>query len=476
MATLNLLDFIFDDENEKRKRSLERAIERQQNRTPLDVEYGLLSSAMRSRTPARADYPEISATLGGLRPREVDAAYEMGRQEGMKAAARSSDIPSVMQLTEDEVFRRGLEGVGRAAMNPDSYRKTFLEPAGQAASTLANRASTLANRASPYVDDFVDVARTGLGSIYTGLTDPSVVEPSEDDTVLQRALKSGVGNIQGGLRFAGDLAALPFDAARDVGMYLGSSAEDPFVPQYIKDAAEAYNLRSQSADAIKAVEKSQEEALKRAKEIIDKREAAPESQVKKEDKPDSVSSDNVSVSDANRAAVNAITNAVSASPQSLLETQVNDGLLGQRAPSELGQQLQDLLVAYGRQQAAQPQLVTADDLAKLRPITPATLLAGARDERVAREKRQEKSKLAQRKLDVEESIARLRRAGSVDNLEYNVLIKASNFGYNSLSKTERDIYNAAIKKPEILQIMEMQGSNPSIASGNTANRFTVTVG
>mgnify|MGYP000161911106 FL=1 len=75
MPTLRLLDFVFGSEDEQRRRSLERAIERQSSRTPSDVEYGLLSSAMRSRTPARSDYPEVSATLGGIRPREVNAAY-----------------------------------------------------------------------------------------------------------------------------------------------------------------------------------------------------------------------------------------------------------------------------------------------------------------------------------------------------------------------------------------------------------------
>lgn len=475
MATFNLLDFVFDDENERRRRSLERAIERQQNRTPADVEYGLLSSAMRSRTPARADYPEVAATLGRLRPREVDAAYEMGRQEGLKAAALSSEIPSVMPLTEDEVIKRGLQGVETAVMNPDSYRRTFLEPASQAASDLANRAS-------PYVDDFVNIAKTGLGSIYTGLTDPSVVEPSEEDTVLQRALRSGVGGIQGGLRFAGDLASLPFDAARDVGMYLGSSAEDPYVPQYIKDAAEAYNIRSEAAAARDAVLEGQADALKRANEIIAQREAALKSGAEKVEKADTARDDAVA-SSATASATKAVMDAASSQPQSLLDTQVGGGLLGQprtsATPSLLSDaatNIQDLLVAYGRQQAAQPQLVTGADLAKLRPITAATLLAGARDEGVAREQRQEKSSLAQRKLDVEESIARLRRAGSVDNLEYNVLMKAQRLGFNALSKTEKDIYNAAIKKPEILQIMEMQGANPSVASGNTANRFTVTVG
>lgn len=460
---MGLLDYYYSNDAEQRRRSMERAIERQSGRTPADVEYGLLSSAMRSRTPARAgDYPEIEATLGTIRPREVDAAYEMGRQEGMKAAALSSSIPSVMQLTPAEIDRAGVEGAMAAITDPEAYKRGIVSPVQQ-------RASEIATSAQPFMNTAGDALQTAAGSIYTGLTDPSVVQPSPQDTVLQRGLKGVVGPIQQGVGALGDLATSPLVAARDIGMYLGSSADDPYVPDYM----EAIGTRMDAAKQRSAVESSQAAKLAEARRILAEREeSAASPQTEDMDSPP----ESVINQQAQQKAADAVIAKATSNPPSLLGPEtVDDGLLSSSprrqqnaALAALPSQLQDLMIAYGRQQASQPQLVTAADLDKLRPITAASLLAGASDVRTAREAAKEKKALKERELDIEEKVATLRRGGKVSQLEYDVMMKAAKSGYDSLSKVEKDMYNKVTSKPDVLRFMEL---DPSSSANKTPQQL-----
>lgn len=467
---MSLLDYLYNNDAEQRRRSMERAIERQSRRTPADVEYGLLSSAVRSRTPARrGDYPEIEETLGRLRPREVDAAYEMGRQEGIKAAALSRDIPSVMQMTPAEVQRSGIEGAMAAMTDPEAYKRGVVSPVQQ-------RASEIATAAQPFVSRAGDALQTAAGSVYTGLTDPSVVQPSAQDNVLQRALKGGVGTIQQGVGALGDLATSPLVAARDIGMYLGSSADNPYVPDYM----EAISTRIDAANQRSSLEDAQASQLAEARRILAEREksaspsdvgaSAPQTE-------DMDSPPNGAVrQQAEKSASDAVRAAATANPSSLLgSATIDDGLLSleprRQQASVLGglpSQLQDLVIAYGRQKASQPQLVTAADLDKIRPITGASLLAGASDVRAAREAAEEKKALKERELDIKEKAASLRRSGTVSQIEYNVIMRAAKKGYNSLSKVEKDIYNKVTNKPEVFRFMELgdQNADGGVRVGN----------
>lgn len=491
----SLLDIFYDNEKEEqRRRSLERAIGRQAARTPIDTEFGLLSSAARSRTPARrGDYPEIEETLGRLRPREVEAAYEMGREQGLKAAALGQDIPSVMQLTPEEIERAGVEGAMSAMVDPDAYGRAFVSPVQERAAEIAQSMGPVMSRMGAAGQAMVDpdayermygstaeavgdAIKTAAGSVYTGLTDPSVVQPSADDNVLQRAMKSGVGRVQQGVGALTDLATSPLVAARDIGRYLGSPVDDPYIPDYM----EAIGTRIDAAKQRKAVEDAQEPLLKEARRILSEREQAVTApQTEDMDSPP----ESVTKQQAEETAAKAVTAAATRSPSSLLgDVTIDEGLLASPRMSSprrqqeallgsLPSQLQDLMIAYGRQQAAQPQLVTAADLDKLRPITPATLFAGAEELRKARQAAADKLSLSQRQLDVRENVAKLRRSGTLSDLEYTVMMKANRVGYKNLNQVEKDIYNKATDKPEIQRLMERGDEMPS--DGVTIGGYTV---
>jgi hypothetical protein len=151
------------DEDEQRRRSLERAVAR----APLDLQrnYQTIDAAMASRTPARAGmYPEIDATLGGLRPREISAMSDMEAEIGRRAAGLSEDIPSVMQLTPNEIRAIGAQGAVRSALDPSSYSQ-FVEGLSeggrverQAQEAAATRKAALApsNKAAAVAKKIVD--------------------------------------------------------------------------------------------------------------------------------------------------------------------------------------------------------------------------------------------------------------------------------------------------------------------------------
>ena len=180
------------DEDEQRRRSLERAVAR----APLDLQrnYQTIDAAMASRTPARAGmYPEIDATLGGLRPREISAMSDMEAEIGRRAAGFSEDIPSVMQLTPNEIRAIGAQGAVRSVLDPSSYSR--------------------------------------------------FVEESPDDTVLARAGKKALGAV-GNLGGAFPLAAR---GTEDFIRYAMSSADDPY-------ELEGVRVARQSEEAAKARE------------------------------------------------------------------------------------------------------------------------------------------------------------------------------------------------------------------------------
>ena len=130
------------DDAEQRRRSMERAVAR----APLDLQrnYKTIDAAMASRTPARAGmYPEIDATLGGLRPREISAMSDMESEIGRRAAGLSDDIADVIPLTRGEEVMAGLRGAYGAVFNPDSYGKLIddaLRPATDVQSVAADAA------------------------------------------------------------------------------------------------------------------------------------------------------------------------------------------------------------------------------------------------------------------------------------------------------------------------------------------------
>lgn len=281
------------DAAEQQRRSLERAIGRAPNDIRRDAG-GILGSASMSRTPARAqDYPEVAAAVrgSGFRPQEIQAALGRRAEIGQKAAGYSADIPSVMQLTPNEIRAIGAQG---AAQN-------------------------IVEKFGPYF---------GMAA----------------------------------------------DTAKDLMSYAAGDS-------YELEGARVGREASDAAQARKAALDSQKTALSAAKKV-------------QAGKVDDLTEDEKKVA---QEASGAIAQAGSAA-SGVGATQAapaQAGLLGGGAQSSslsgllggIGQNAKDFIMAYGALQAASPQLVTADDLDKLRPISGPMVLAQAEKMKEAREAR-----------------------------------------------------------------------------------------
>jgi hypothetical protein len=422
-------------EQMRRREELQRAIQRNQQ-SLLNDGPSFLRGAQRSRTAARPnDYPEVTDSLGNVRNREMEAAYQMGQEAGRKASLLSNDIPSVMQNTPLETTNAGIFGAQQAVADPRSYARlgSGLRSGLQSGINKLNTGplGEGVRGANSFVDDVAGVIGTGVGSIYAGLTDPSVVQRSPDDTVAGALLKGGVGGIQSGVSLLGDAVNFPLRGAREIGMILGSSADSPYIPETFRTAQMA-NEQGAVRDAL--LKKSNAEAApyqKAAEEVIDK------NKVTESDSPEVVV--------AKAAAAQGVANSgLLTSPEqgvdqtSLLNKNSDvDKTSGGRglATSLLGG-FGDVLSAYGRQQANRPTLVTLDDLDKLRPITGATLMAGAKDIQTEREKVAAAQAAATRALDIKEA-----QGMKLSQSEVMARILEKSANGEEMSAGEREIYN-----------------------------------
>lgn len=308
---------------EEQRRSLERAVLRAPQQLRRDTG-GLLAAASESRTPARAsDYPEIADAVRGVgfRGRELTAALDRQAEIGQKAAGYSQDIPSVMQLTPNEIRAIGAQGAVSSALDPSNYSQ--------------------------------------------------FVEKSPEDTVIQRAGKTALGSL-GKLGGAFPLAA---KGAEDFIRYGMSSADDPYELEGVRVAREAQEASATRADAMKASNK----AVLVAQKILN-------GQTEDLTEEESVIAQGLTKG--------APTTATSLTPQQK-KTSTQAGLLEPKTQSKysgllgtISQNLQDALVAYGTLEASSPQLVTADDLDKLRTITPTMVLAQSQKIKQGRESRE----------------------------------------------------------------------------------------
>lgn len=318
------------DDARARRDSLERAIRRLPNE--LERNYSFIDTAAASRTPARRGmYPEIDASLGGLRPMEIRAMADRERQIGERAALLGRDIPSVMQLTPNEIRLAGLQGALDAAI------------------------------LDPLSGDF---------SAYSGL-----VKESPDDTVLSRAGKRTLGAL-------GDVGEFISGNAGEVYRYAMSPADNP------------YEMRFQEFGERDVFEEAEE--AERSGQLASKSYNVAQ-KVLKGATPEELPEDERVIAE------NLVKNAP-ASPArpnaAAQQVAAEAGLLSPPKQSKLGgllsvmaQNLQDAMVAEGTLQANMPQLVTADDLDKLRTITPQMILAQSqkikqgREERLAQDRR-----------------------------------------------------------------------------------------
>ncbi len=312
------------DDARARRDSLERAIRRLPNE--LERNYSFIDTAAASRTPARRGmYPEIDASLGGLRPMEIRAMADRGREIGQRAALLGQDIPSVMQLTPNEARLAGMQGALDAAI------------------------------LNPLSGDF---------SAY-----PSLTRQSPDDTVLSRAGKRALGAV-------GDLGEFISGNAGEAYRYAMSPADNPYemrfqefgerdVFEQAEEAERSGQLASKSYDVAQKV-------LKGAtpEELTEEEGAIAENLVR--NAPTSPARPNASAQQ-----VAAEAGLLSPPKQSKF-----GGLL-----SVMAQNLQDAMVAEGTLQANMPQLVTADDLDKLRTITPQMILAQSQKIKQGREEK-----------------------------------------------------------------------------------------
>lgn len=298
------------DEDEQRRRSLERAVGRAPVQLNRDVG-GLLGSAAMSRSPARAaDYPEIAEAVRGtgFRQRELDAALDRRAEIGQKAAGYSADIPSVMQLTPNEIRAIGLQGAAQNLLSP-------LESA------------------------------------------EALSQESEDDTVIGRAGKTALGALA---NLGGNFPHMAGELFR----YAMSPADDPYEFEKDRVTREAQKSEVTRADALKASDK----AAAIAQKIIDGREAELTEDEKAIAGPVAQkAAAEISV------AGGAPAQATAQQQRGLLQSGATPSVGGLLAG--FGQDLTDVLAAYGTLQASQPALVTADDLDKLRPITGPQIIA-----------------------------------------------------------------------------------------------------
>lgn len=309
------------DEAERRRRSLERAIPR----APLDLQrnYQTINSAMASRTPARAGmYPEIDATLGGLRPREIAAVSDMEAEIGRRAAGFSEDIPSVMQLTPNEVRAIGAQGAVRSALAPSSYSQ--------------------------------------------------FVEGSPDDTVLARAGKKALGAISN----LGEAFPVAAEGTEDFIRYAMSSADDPYELEGVRVARQAEEAAATREAALAPFNK----AAVVAKKILGGTKAE-----------DLTEEEKVIAGDLVKDAPTSATKPTATAQQAASQA----GLLAPQPQSKFGgllntitQNLQDALIAQGTLEAGMPQLVTAEDLDKIRTVTPQMVLAQSQKIKQERQKKE----------------------------------------------------------------------------------------
>jgi hypothetical protein len=277
-------------------------------------------------------YPEIDATLGGLRPREISAMSDMEAEVGRRAAGFSEDIPSVMQLTPNEIRAIG----AREAVN-----RAILSPVG---------------------GDFSNYSQ--------------LAEQSSGDTVAERAGKTLLGSL-------GNLGgAFPSMAkgAEELFRYASSPADDPYEIERTRVTREA----QEAAATRKAALAPSNKAAAVAKKIVDGTKPEDLTEEEKVIAGDLVKDAPTSATKPTAAAQQAASQAGLLAPQPQSKF---GGLLG-----TIAQNLQDALIAQGTLEAGMPQLVTAKDLDKIRSITPQMVMA--QSQKIKQERQQKESQAA----------------------------------------------------------------------------------
>lgn len=265
----------------ERRRSLERRIQRLAEEEMRNMNPGLVGPALASRRISRPEYeefysdPNMPGYTDTIPGRIFDAEIEERKRIGQEAAALGADIPSVMQLTDEEVQMAGLRGAEQAASDPENYKRlassaldAIVDTGKSAAQNVYDAIYGFGYDNQEAIDRGVAAAgaagraiqqgaETAYGSIREGLTNRELSAPQEGDTVLQRAGRDALGGIQSLASGIYDVAASPFRGAEEIGRYLGSSADAPEVPDAFIALDQAMARRGVRQDMERQLEMAQ---------------------------------------------------------------------------------------------------------------------------------------------------------------------------------------------------------------------------